>query len=107
VSLADILERSTQTITDVLCKAFIKSCPISRPPKSNRNKWWTPALGQIRKETTKLYNRREVRDCQIDWEAYHLSFKNFKKKCGRAKRDLLAAFCEDLTSTTEAFRLRR
>jgi len=107
LSRPDILERLTQTITDVLCKAFIKTCSISRPPKSNRNKWWTPELGQIRKETRKLYNRAKVRNCQVDWEAYYLNFENFKNKCRRAKTDSWAALCEDLTSTTEASRLRR
>jgi len=33
---------------------------------------------------------------------YHLSFKNFKRKCRKAKRDLWAVFCEDLNSTTKA-----
>ncbi|KAL7729484.1 hypothetical protein ACLKA6_009040 [Drosophila palustris] len=80
MSHPDILERSTQTVTKVLCTAFLKSCPISRTPKPNRSTWWTPELGQIRKETRRLYNRAKVGNCQGDWNAYHLGFKIFKKK---------------------------
>ncbi|KAH8286814.1 hypothetical protein KR044_003964, partial [Drosophila immigrans] len=103
----DKLEESTQTVIDTLCKAFIKSCPISRPPKSNRNKWWTPELGRIRKETRKLYIRAKDGNCQVDSYAYHHSFKTFKKEIRRAKRDSWSKFCEELTNTTEASRLRR
>ncbi|KAM8702296.1 hypothetical protein ACLKA7_007638 [Drosophila subpalustris] len=80
MSHPDILERSTQTVTKVLCTAILKSCPISRTPKPNRSTWWTPELGQIRKETRRLYNRAKVGNCQGDWNAYHLGFKIFKKK---------------------------
>ena len=94
------LEKATQTVTDVLCKAFLKSCPISRVPKSRQQAWWTTELRQIRKETRRLFNRAKDRNTDSDWTAYRLSFNMFKKMCRKAKRDSWAKFCEDLCDLT-------
>jgi len=39
----------------------------------------------IRKETRRLFNR--AKNCHVDWKAFYLSIKNFKRKCRKAKRD--------------------
>ncbi|KAL7723261.1 hypothetical protein ACLKA6_019950 [Drosophila palustris] len=46
----------------------------SRTPNPNRSAWWTPKLGQIRKETRRLYIRAREGNFQGEWDAYHLGF---------------------------------
>lgn len=101
------IENAVSHLSTSLRKAFLKSCPISRPPKKHHAHWWTSELRQLRSETRKLFTKAKGTQSTEAWAAYKSSFNTFKSATRKAKRDSWQSFCEEIEGTNEASRLRK
>lgn len=107
------LNNLSDLISGKLLKFYEESCPV---PKAKRGKsyphWWTTEIGNLIKVTRQLRNATKnpylsESNFQLSWEKYVASKNCLKALIKKEKKRTWRNFCEDITSTTDAARLRK
>ncbi|XP_073836106.1 uncharacterized protein [Musca autumnalis] len=103
----DDLNGTVKNLTDVLLRCHKESCPLTYPGRKSQPVWWSKELGELRKNTRRLYNRAHETKLDIDWDSYKVSFNKYKSEIKRAKKTSLVNFCESVEGVNDAARFRR
>ena len=90
------IEGNINKITKEMCKAFRKTCPISRNKTDKNKPWWTKELQELRQKARRAIRKAFKTKTEEDHQTAKQLRNDYKAKLKREKRDAWMDMCSNL-----------
>jgi ribonuclease HI len=101
------IDEAVEKVTGALNDSFKMACPRSFASSESGKRWFDGRLRRMRAESRRLWNAARAANTPPAWNAYKEAFNGYKKACNKARKESWRNFCESISDTHEASRLRK
>ena len=104
------LDKTVDTLSEVITTAFNAACPITKPKRAHTNSWWNRELEKLRSKTRQALQkakRTPYPNDKIQWEAYRSLRRDYKKAILDSKVKSWQDFCSNTEGVSATAKLHK